>query len=1412
LGTLLLAKDAKRYAKFEIVIDTQVTDVNVLDFVLIVEIAISEPITPVLSRSAKNILRKFPSWMEMYTDSEDQVNQDNYVPKSVGGKFINAVVSENLDYFDTQVDIHNINRFIGSADLNQVSWMWSSVNVPNTYNKIIGDNIELTRLDSMTDLYEARSTDYVYFHNPVNREIITIRNFESLIAYNNNTSPVELPQIPVQRFNWFDEFGARVGLNRLYLEENESFKFRILDVFINPISTDINGFKRTLRRELNLWDAFGATPDHTTDYATPLIMEMSDIESSLEYFNADGSPKEKFTNLVIKLNEKYPTNWGYFSFNNAIWDTAGLSQEGVNRLSANYSDEINDFAYYQPGVGDLSDSEIIIYDNSATPQWFTTNLVATGKKKIGTHLENSPIEINYEYYSDYKRYIYDNQSATINLTVEATLLPYGTSATPRFIYSPITRLVKNQHAPTSSASPEFNTIQIFDTDGYLSSDLNFRYKDTRQPATISFNNLYSTTRIPYNKVSDMKLKNGLWNGTQYSTPNSNTFAAFFSHKSDKLISTSSEINASTPSFTPNTVIKLVSNVYNLKQVTEETVPVKDKITLNDTVDASKKNVNLPLDLIKSNIIYPVGATPQFTYVNVIPPTNTFNSPDQGVSDNISVYGGAANYTELDRDLFVPSSPNIIASIYGTSLPSNPFGFINSENAASTVNYHFGKLKYNATATPRSITIKSNEGNVYPFEIIDWEPFEIHSTPKISAIVDENGIVKYLFENGEYIPGLNSNIIDLPEITRETFGISGSSKFDYFFENIKVLDPESVNVSIWSDQSVVKPFLNRTFILESSIANAISNAEAHIQIIDYPLDSVVESFDSTRNTTVFNNIRVRGKLYDNKIDSKLRTGWLSIGKEENYIYADPITENFIGNLFSIQLTHKPHQGAPIIVDILDQNSTPITSYQEIAFSDEATPGKISFYNKEVLKPKPDNSFYLGYKNVYDLSIKDLNTGETIQSNYATPGYRALASDVDRPLTMNREYEIIYRVKDSYYIDTVNIADEYKAQIHFDSTPGSSYKYQITYENSVSGNSTPLVINMDPLTSWIGEGYLAISNEEYNFDRVQCYVSPPYVVNDGNDYCDISIISLDINGNPKPHQSFNIVTNKLTSSVNRVTTDLEGYAHFTVISNYSTTAKQNGTITISGINYQSDPTAHKNSQSASSVTNLIIEVIPQDTYVSNKIKADVVSKKIQADSVSSNYINGIVTQNGIPTANTVVYWRKARYNHTIFNSINYSTSSAAPGSSNTSGLVRTDSEGKFSIGPFTANGNTDPGYWFVAVETDFSSISSANPTTTDGDIVYWLEEYDSINYNYINSINIVDVVNYDSEKSLDLYATPNFLLNYYSIDKVDVLHSTPRWSPPKWFATSRYDQYQSGRLGDVPYSINDYNNLIKDYEEE
>jgi hypothetical protein len=111
IGTFLLARDAKRYAKFEVVLETEVSDLNVLDFSLLIEVAISDPNSPVLSRAAKNVLKRFPSWMKIYSDSEDQEDEFTYAPKSTGGKLIQSVLGDNLDYFEGQVDIYNINRF-----------------------------------------------------------------------------------------------------------------------------------------------------------------------------------------------------------------------------------------------------------------------------------------------------------------------------------------------------------------------------------------------------------------------------------------------------------------------------------------------------------------------------------------------------------------------------------------------------------------------------------------------------------------------------------------------------------------------------------------------------------------------------------------------------------------------------------------------------------------------------------------------------------------------------------------------------------------------------------------------------------------------------------------------------------------------------------------------------------------------------------------------------------------------------------------------------------------------------------------------------------------------------------------------------------------------------------------------------
>lgn len=1412
IGSILLAQDSKRYAKFEVILDTQVIDLSILDFVLLIEIAISDPITPVLSNSAKNILKKFPSWMKMYEDSEDQASEDTFIPNSVGGKFVNSVLNDTLDFFDTQIDLHNINRFINSADLSQLAWIYSSLNVPNVFNKVYGDGIELAKIDDILDLYEAKESDYVYYHNPINREIITIKKYSSLYTSNYSTGQTQLIQGPLQKFNWFDEFGARVGLNRMYLEDNTSFKFRILDVFLNPIDTTIDGFKRTLRREMDLWKAYGATPDHTTQYATPVIMEMQDIEASIEYFNIDGSPKQKFIDLVRVLNEKYPTNWGYFRFNNALWDIAGFEQEGVERIASRYYDDLNDFSHYQAGVGDLSDAEIIILDNSATPVSFQTKLLATGKQKIGTSLDNSPIKFDYEYFGKYDEIIYDNNSATVNLTLEAVLKPYANIVSDTNIYTNITKYVKNEFSPTSSASPEYLMVDIFDSEGYVTSDLTFNYKSTTEPVVLSFNDLYTSTQIPHQYLSNIVLKNGLWNGSTYATPNTDQFSAMFSHKPDVLRYDTSSINASTPDFNENTSIKLISNLYNPKTVQNETVRIKDTITINSTLDGSTSNVDLPMSVIKSNIIFPASATPISIHIEGLDVNAAYDSPgpiDDTIIDN---YGGVSYYSELDRDLFVPSSPNIVASMHGNSLPSNTFGFISSENAGATVNYHFAKLSYLVSSTPNSITISTQSGDKYPFETIQWEPFEAYSTDYINGTVDEKGIVRYSAQNGERIPGLNDNLITLPEISRESFGISGSTKFNYFFETIKVIDPADVNVSVWSDQKIVKPFLNRTYVLESSIIDAINNTNDHIEIVDYPTNSIIETYDSESGTTLFGNIKVRAKLYDNKIDSKINTGWISINKEDQYIYAKPVTETFTGRLSKLTLMSNPTHGAPVILDVVDNNATPLSNYKEVAFSDSATPGLFSFYNVEVLSPKADNSFYLGYQDVYNVSIRDLNTGELVVTNLTSSTNQVTVPTSIANLVTTREYRIGYRVNNSYYIDTELYNDDYQTSIYFDSTPSYDYTYSVTYESSDFEMATPISIDMNPLTSWMDEGFISIVKDEYDFSELKVKLSPSYVINDSQDYVDISIISIDINGNPKPNQTFDISTTDLISTLTRITTDQEGYAHLTVTSDSVITEKTYGSITFTGVNYSNDSTADVNSQSGAWLSSHLIEVIAQNTNSGKSIKASVSDKVIKADGISTVYVKGVATEDGVAAAGIAIYWRKDRDIYSIFNDTSYSATSEEIGSAVFSGMVYTDSEGKFEIGPILSSSKINPGYWFVSVESEFSTLPNISPTTIAGDIVYWLEEYDSINYNFEVETRLIDVVNFNVEKSLDLYATPNFIVSYYNQDVINVQNQTPLWNPPKWFAVSRYEQYQSGLLGNTPYDIENYDSLIKDYEEE
>lgn len=1386
-----------------------------LSFLLLVEVAISEPSNPVLSRAAKNVLGRFPSWMSLYEDSLDQATPSLYIPQSTAGKFVNSILGETLDNFDREIDLYRINSFIDRADLDQLAWVYSSTDVTNVFNKVLANNVELSRVDNLVDFYKSKPSEYIFYHNPINREILTLSSFNNLRIKSENTGLItELQQTPVLKFNWFDELGARVGLSRLYLESNSSFKQRILDVFKNPNGVDLESFKKVLRRELNLWKAFGVEPSSSYAGATPEVMEISDLEYSTPYFTADGNPTESFKDLVEELNIRYPTNWGYFRFGDSIWDYAGDDSEGVNRIRSRYYDDELNFDYYQPGVADLSDGKITIQNYDATPKFFETTIVAKGKRKIGTSLKHEPVLVDYEYYGSYEITEYENPSATVNFTLEFHATPHGSYATPIIFSAPLTIYPKNNFAPTSSASPEFYPVNIFDTEGYISTDFSLVEKNTLIPYK-NTRGTVSSSRLDVINLQNIVLRNGLWNGTTYLSTNSNNFIAKFSHRNPTLNSSSTLLSA-TPNFGQSTQLQVVSSLYNPVQKTKRTISQSNFFFLND-VATPPSIYEVDHNRIINNIVMPVGATPKYVHINNIKPL-TAQTDYINDSSIYSGFGGVSYYLEVDSDVYIPSSPNIVMNYYGSNL-ATPIG--NSKIGSTTINsgqatasYYFTELSYPYGGTPNLLTFNTVNSNAYPFTIIDWEGFELTSSTPISGYVDENGIVNYDVTQGEYVPGKNSNSILIPELTRESFGISGSEKFEYFFENIEILDPTNLDVSIWSEQKIVNPFLNRTYVLNANDIDAIyDNVNYTTKTMSYPDNSIMESYDLERNTTVFTNFTARGKLFDSKLDTRINTGWINVDKNEYYIYAKPVTQTFLGVLKEITLSETPKQGAPVIVSVSDIGAATPNEFTEIAFPDESTPRQFGFYNIQILQPRFDNSFYLGYKDVYDLSITDGLTGETLFTNLSTENSYIKLSTNTYQFVKDRDYSIKYKVKNSYYIDNILDGSEYYSTIVFDATPSATMNYSVTYESSAYESSTPVGLNFGQTSSLLDQGYITLSTRSYPFDYAKVYFSTGSILDDGKDFTTISIVSLDTLGNPKPYQSFQLSSSGSSLLFNSeiITTDEEGFA--------TTTATYIGdiyltdntiTVSVDGITQLDNPLANAESES----TGFSIDT-PMMIFSSRKSTSDLNAvanpDRINADGISSVVISGILTQDKAPVSGKIVYWRKARSLYSALNNTSYSTSQLSPSSASTSGAVITDSNGKFEIGPIVSQDRATPGYWFMAVDSELSATATVSPVTTVGDTIFWYESYDNIDINYVQNLKIPDVINYNLDNSLDFYATPMFKVSYYNQGVIEVSDPAPRWSPPEWFPVDRYQQYQSGYLGATPYVVSDYSNLNKDYED-
>lgn len=1385
-NNLLFLRSSERYVKFEIDFDSS-SSLSSSNFLFLVQVEISDPLPPNISDHARNVLSKFPSWTKMYSDSLERATPETATPISEAGKIVSAIFNDTIDDIDTLIDSLNFDLYISSVDTREIAWLYVCTPVDPGFIKVTGDGIELGRVNSYEDLIKSNIVDYSFYYDFLSRSLYTLRPFTDLYV-----DQVKTDQIVTQNFNSFDEFGLRVGLTRLYLESNTNFRKRILDVYSNPPAVNAIGLKQTLRRELDIWRAYGATPDSSYLGATPEIMEISDIQSSSPYFDIDGNALPAMYSFVEEMNQRFPSNIGYARWLQTYWDYAGNKQEGVSSIPQKTDISGPQNENYQSGVGDFDDAKVTLelLDRQTAEKYFSFKV--SGLKSDSTELAYEPISFYYDAYVSYYEKYFDNPTATINYQVDLTLKPHGTRITSQKIYSAtVTDIVKNTYGPASSASPEYIVRNIFTPSNYSSSSLRFLHNATPYYNVINVNNqllainqipaafvdsatvTYLSSTNPDNNVGDFG-----WIKLENSTPNT--------------IVTSTNTKVTKKFATPNYQdldLKISSKIYGEEKTRiAETSKIRSGV-INDKINESpefnlKNDVVVAPSQIKSRFVIPPGAVPIYVHLeNAVVDRYTVDNS----SGPYSGKGGVAQNRDLNQFELVPSSPNIIVSIANPDFatPHLHDHYIDV-TGGSTYNYYFDSIKWPYGATPGHIIFSSQDGSAYPFKYRVWEDFSAAYDSTINYQISENGVVLSEFTTqSEELNNKQNDLIGIFTFDRDEFGLSQyETSPNLVIKSIEVINNDN-DVVVWQENTY------------DNIGNINLNY-----------------FDSTIGKYRLKDIQFNAK-YD--VDAQkylipsLKSGWYyyqtspNYSATEGYIYANKGTYT-VNNDDTFTINSIARAGAPIIVSAVSDGST--INYKQVSFYEESTPSNLSHYNFEYIVAKNNYSIFLAYSDVFDVSIYDTFTGTTVIENVSSQTNEiSLVSIPEQvPFVIGREYRVQYRVRNTYNVDhyvyNSNIED-YETQINLLSTPSSPYYVTVNFESSLYDKDIEIDnIYLNPIYNSIAEGFLYLSHDSYKPNHVDLYISPKQILDNGSDYFIATVFSKDINNNPKPHQTFEFVGTGIVATPQYVTTDYDGLGK-AIIGYYGGPVSKTeiNSIYINGISYP-NTNAHQNSESlglSATANYYIMPTIPQFSA----LHAEVDKKIITANGQERLNVYG-KTKPG-----SIVYWRKSRFLPEAL-SMSYSASQATPGQNVVSGRVVSDNQGDFLIGPFVAQPDATPGYWFAVIDTEEVSSPSSNPVTISGDIVYWYEKYDSVQSDNQESVYIP--TSNESSEYESYREDVRFKLDALTGSEYYDSESSTPWSLPKWYPVDRYTQYQIGYFGSTPNVIDNLSNLHRDFEEE
>ena len=334
----------------------------------------------IFSKYTEKIRVALPFWFNMKKKPNN----------SVGLDFL-SVFGMQLDDIEKILDYALNQYFIDTADIDAVDVVYK-VNLPSNFrvDAIESVNSSTNVLNQVDSLYKffgiedrinklthSYDQNNICFIDKTNKVIFVKEPFDKTrtnpygviyVQYDNKT--VEFPLVIHHVWNFFDEFGALVGCQRLKGEKNYRYKQRILDVFKNPANSTKTGLANGIARELDLreiieWNDMGkdliikdrmVIIDSITVNGEPiyeprvndqgyLVLEGHEIKEGLkaevsyirgfsleplidksvnpglsnELYLSDGTPTEKMLSHVEKIKSEASITWGDFIYDEAVW-------------------------------------------------------------------------------------------------------------------------------------------------------------------------------------------------------------------------------------------------------------------------------------------------------------------------------------------------------------------------------------------------------------------------------------------------------------------------------------------------------------------------------------------------------------------------------------------------------------------------------------------------------------------------------------------------------------------------------------------------------------------------------------------------------------------------------------------------------------------------------------------------------------------------------------------------------------------------------------------------------------------------------------------------------------------------------------------------------------------------------------